>query len=288
MRRAVELAPELPLWSLNYATLLLNAGQRERARSLAGRLSSGGAQQRASAEAITAMIEASEARFRAASARASAALAELNTFGLIEMADGRLLGTTLTAARLLGSVSDVADAFAERFVLADPLAPRHGPLRAAVRGGCMRGSVSSDRPALLREAEGAGSRWMVSRGAHCYDGCALGRSRAIRSWRLRGCGCSVAHAGRRGNALPDYVSVGLEKAGEPELASENDKRLLAHRSAFNGATMAHVREAHRAAKRRDFDQARLLAKAVIGAWSVADAKVPAVDEMRKLLDLMPK
>ena len=40
MRRAVELAPELPLWSLNYATLLLNAGQRERARAPGRPLSS--------------------------------------------------------------------------------------------------------------------------------------------------------------------------------------------------------------------------------------------------------
>lgn len=52
--------------------------------------------------------------------------------------------------------------------------------------------------------------------------------------------------------------------------------------------MSHVREAHRAAAKKDFTRARELAQTVIDAWSVADAKVPYVDEMRVLIAALPK
>jgi len=49
-----------------------------------------------------------------------------------------------------------------------------------------------------------------------------------------------------------------------------------------------VREAKRALARKDYEKARLMATAVVNAWSTADAHVQSVDEMRALLAKLPK
>ena len=57
---------------------------------------------------------------------------------------------------------------------------------------------------------------------------------------------------------------------------------MARGGELNGATLAHARVARRAAGRGDRERARGLAKEVVEAWSVADAPVPVVEEMRRL------
>jgi hypothetical protein len=53
---------------------------------------------------------------------------------------------------------------------------------------------------------------------------------------------------------------------------------------LNGISLAWVRAARCAEARGDHAHARELAKRVVDAWSMADAPVPAVQEMRALLE----
>ncbi|MBL8742429.1 MAG: hypothetical protein JNK04_15075 [Myxococcales bacterium] len=74
----------------------------------------------------------------------------------------------------------------------------------------------------------------------------------------------------------DAIGAGIE-------ASAIDVELMKQTTSnYRGVTMAHVREARRAAKRGDKKRASELARAVVQAWGGADVPVPAVDEMRAL------
>jgi hypothetical protein len=84
-------------------------------------------------------------------------------------------------------------------------------------------------------------------------------------------------------ALRDVVATALDRAGEPDLAEKVDAPSLAGAGTFNGADLAFVRAAIRAEKSGDHARARALAQRVVDAWAVADAPVPSVVEMRKIL-----
>jgi eukaryotic-like serine/threonine-protein kinase len=87
--------------------------------------------------------------------------------------------------------------------------------------------------------------------------------------------------------MHDELAEAFERSGDSDNAARVDARYLAD-GRFNGAEMAHVREARRAEKRGDVAQARAMAKKVIDAWSVVDMDVPAVDEMRQLIARLDK
>ena len=168
----------------------------------------------------------------------------------LRSAERRLLERQLTGDHGLCGVGE--HHLAERFVLADPLqAYAHGHFALLFAADAC---AEASHPIALRCFEKlralARDGWFLEGRIATTDARLDGAERYARG-DFAGAAAAWRTLVGAGNALPDYVSVGLEKAGEPELASENDKRLLAHRSAFNGATMAHVREAHRAAKRRD-------------------------------------
>jgi hypothetical protein len=79
------------------------------------------------------------------------------------------------------------------------------------------------------------------------------------------------------------VATALDRAGLADLADKVDAPMLAHAGPLDGADLAYVRAARRAAKRGDKARAKELAQKVVDAWSVADVAVPAVDEMKRLL-----
>ncbi|HUS30826.1 MAG TPA: serine/threonine-protein kinase [Kofleriaceae bacterium] len=87
--------------------------------------------------------------------------------------------------------------------------------------------------------------------------------------------------------MHDTIADAFERGNDPENAARVDARYLRD-GRFNGAEMAHVREARRAEKRGDAAQARAMAKKVIDAWSVVDVDVPAVAEMRQLIARLDK
>ena len=287
-RRAVDLAPNLPLWSLNYTHQLVTSGQPARARSVAARLSAGGPEQRAASETILARIDCSNARFLAASTRTRKALNSLERFGSIERADAHLLPLALYASAILGHDHELADAFAERFVLPQPtrLAQGHFALMLAANACAV-----ASRPIALRCFDRLRSlvadNWFLEGQVSTTDDLVDAAERyakgdlpgAVAAWR------SLVAAGA---TLPDYASVALDEAGESELAAQNDAKKLEGAPNYHGATLAHVREAKRAAARRDVERARTMATTVVDAWGMADTKVAAVDEMRKLLSTLPQ
>lgn len=287
-RRAVELAPDLPLWSLNYTVQLLLAGQPSRARSLAARLSGGGPQQHVAAETILAWIDLSNARFSTAYTRMFGAMMQLESFGFIERAGVQLVPSLLVAGTLLGREQEAADAFAQRFVLANPnrLARGHFALRDAGNACALAsGPVAIRCFERLRSLEKSNYfvEGQVSTTQDLLDGAerfATGDLQgAVKAWR------SLISSG---SPIPGYASAALDEAGEHDLAANSDARRLRFARLYHGATLAHVREAHRAFDRKDYERAREMATAVVDAWSPADTKVAAVGEMRALLHKLPK
>ena len=101
---------------------------------------------------------------------------------------------------------------------------------------------------------------------------------AIDAWRPVVAGANETLA----TLLP---TAAFERAGEKDLAARIDVRKMLYRQ-IAGLSEATPREARRAFDRGDRARARELAKAVIKAWEVADAPVPAVAEMRALLAKM--
>ena len=88
--------------------------------------------------------------------------------------------------------------------------------------------------------------------------------------------------------IPDFLSVAFDRAGDYATASTLNAQIMARAAGAHGATFGHVRAAHYACRRKEWEACRKLAQTVIDAWSVADAKVPAVDEMRALIATIPK
>jgi hypothetical protein len=84
-------------------------------------------------------------------------------------------------------------------------------------------------------------------------------------------------------ALPPVASEAFDRAGDPETAEKLDEAARSLAAETNGASMAHVLSARRAMARGDKVKAKKLAQEVVDAWSVADAPVPAVGEMKALL-----
>jgi hypothetical protein len=85
-----------------------------------------------------------------------------------------------------------------------------------------------------------------------------------------------------GYAMLDLPVDALDHGGEPEAARRLDADILPL-TYYAGISLAHPREAERAAKAGDSGRARKLAQEVIDAWGVADVEVPAVTRMRALL-----
>jgi hypothetical protein len=83
-------------------------------------------------------------------------------------------------------------------------------------------------------------------------------------------------------ALRHPVATAFDAAALPDLGDIVDGPMLTHPGPYNGADLAYVRAARRAAKRGDGARARELAQKVVDAWSVADEPVPAVAEMKAL------
>jgi hypothetical protein len=84
------------------------------------------------------------------------------------------------------------------------------------------------------------------------------------------------------DTMRDPIAMAFDRAGEPDLGDLADAPMLGHLGPFNGADLAYVRAARRAAKRGDAARARELAQKVVDAWAVADTPVPVVEEMRAL------
>ena len=290
-RRAVALAPDYPLFAQNLAENLMLLGRDEEVRTLAARLATGGPKQRIGAEALLATVEANETKFAAGLARAQRALQTVPVISRLDWSDMSLVETALGLAMLLDRGPEVADELAQRFVLSEP--PRLYAYQdyTTYNAGlvCLHASKDVGLRCVRRVRQLMAQGYFKGGHTALIPSMLEGLERALEGDRL----ATV----RLWRQLPSVVRGAemrirlLDELGEHELAASLDRELVdkantdVHGAAFiNGVTFAHVREALRAEKRGDKITARQLAEKVVKAWGSGDADVPAVGEMRKLLD----
>ncbi|WP_437806399.1 protein kinase domain-containing protein [Sorangium sp. So ce1078] len=288
-RRAYVLSPLDTSVAGTVADKLLTSGAREEARGIAVALATGGYPvHRVGSDLLLVRIEASEARFGAALARARRAMVvSADDAGWLRVQRLEIAWRALQIALVLGRAQEIADLVVERFL--DPEPP---PLDGAYLDVPLR------LPAICAHASPAVSRRCFTRfrelrqrlsysalpdadafteGAERYAmGDLAGAARALRPL-LRTPGPFV-------EVLAEPMVETFERTGESELVARLEAAIADRSSELNGASLALVRAARRAARRGENDRARELAKQVLDAWSVADETVPAVAEMRRLVE----
>jgi serine/threonine protein kinase len=287
-RRAYVLTPLDAYVAGIFADRLLAAGAREEARGVAlSLLGAGLPVDRVEGDLLLVRVDASEARFRAALARAERAMdIGPGDVGWVRVQRLEIAWHAVELANVVGRAAEVADRAVERFLDPEP-PPLDGanitvPMR--IPAICARASLPVARRCFarfraLRERLSGGiipETGAFTDGAERY---VLGDFEgAARAWRplLRNPGMFAA-------LLPDLMEATFERTRETELVARLEAAAPENAGELNGATPAMARAARRAAARGDRARARALATRVIEAWSVADETVPAVEQMRRLL-----
>jgi len=190
-------------------------------------------------------------------------------------------------ALLLGREHAVADELAERFVLAEPTRLYAHDWYTSYQATliCLQASEPVAKRCVARLNELGASDYfrvgqiptvlkMIEGLTRYLDGDIDGM---VKAWR-------ALPAPLRGWEMRARL---LAKVGRDDLAAKIDREMPIGHGAFHGASLADPRRALRADRKGDHDMARKLANKVIKAWSDADADVPAVAEMRKLLERLP-
>ena len=277
VRRAVTLAPGDGGLAAALIIELLYQRQFAEARAVAAALAEGEPQLRELGEAMLVLVDAGQARFGAALTRARNLLTKLER---ITGANQETVGNAVTLSWLLGDPTALADELSARFVEPDPSLVDIGGVRPVVlicvwasvphRGPCFDAleRVVAHQPEALR---------LFVAGARAYAGGDF--AAATRSWRTL-VGQGFFH--------PLLLNDALQRAGELEAAAAADAQLVKLPGVFNGAAMAWVGAAQRAAERGDWAMARQVGQLVIDAWSAADVEVPAVAQLRTLLAKAPR
>ncbi|WP_437958538.1 serine/threonine-protein kinase [Sorangium sp. So ce119] len=286
-RRAYTLSPLDTYVASTLADALLAAGAREEVRSIALALAGGGYPvHRLRSELLLLRVEASEARFGAALARARQAMVvSADDAGWLRAERFEIAWHALQIALVLGRAREVADVIVERFLDPEPppLDVAHLDVPLRLPAVCAHASPAVSRRCFARfralrqplSYSALPDADAFTAGAERYAaGDLAGAARAFRPL-LRTPGPFV-------EVLAGPMAEAFERAGELELIDRLDAAVADRSAELNGASLALVRAARRAARRGDGDRARGLARQVLDAWSVADEPVPAVAEMRRL------
>ncbi|HTN88369.1 MAG TPA: hypothetical protein VL242_32030 [Sorangium sp.] len=287
-RRAHALSPLDTYVASALADALLASGAREEVRGIALALAGGGYPvHRLRSDLLLLRVEASEARFGAALARARQAMVvSADDAGWLRVERFEIAWHALQIALVLGRAREVADAIVERFLDPDPppldVVHLDVPLRLpavcahaspAVSRRCFSRFRALQQPLSYSALPDADA---FTAGAERYaTGDLAGAARAFRPL-LRTPGPFV-------EVLAGPMAEAFEHTGEIELVDRLEASVADRSAEQNGASLALVRAARRAARRGDGERARALAKQVLDAWSVADEPVPAVAEMRRLV-----
>jgi serine/threonine protein kinase len=288
-RRAYVITPFDTSAATALADLLLSAGEREGARGIALALLAGGHPvHRAASDLLLVRIEASEARFGAALARATRALeSSPEDGGYVRVQRLELAWRALEIAELLGRAREEADLLVARFVDPEP-PPLDGiyvsvPMRLVAMCALASPDVSRRCFTRFRALQGRGLFTSNVPGTETFVEGAERYARgdwpgAAKAWRPL-----LRSPGLLASVMPAAMAAVFEKSGDLELVERLDAGALAGGGEYNGANPAHVRAARRAARRGDKARAQALARQVVAAWSVADETAPALAEMRRLL-----
>ena len=280
--RAVALAPASRLFAANLASQYMATARVADARLLGARLLKT-AQTQVAGEVAMLYAECAEGRFRAALDRATRVLATVDRFGAITAGNEPLVRMGGEVSRILGEPDAFARLVYERFLKPDPPPLDPGPWGVtALAVTCAYASPEVAGPCgerIQKLLDGGYFKELAPSHQSLIAGALqFGRrdyARAVAELRKGAVGTHFA-----------VVADSFDRAGDSATASTIDAPLLLNRG-FNGATMAVVREARRAAARGDRDKAKELAQRVVEAWGKADAEVPLLAEMRALADGRP-
>ena len=286
-RRAYLLSPFDTYVADELGGRLLASGAREEARGIALALSSGSYPvHRLEADLLLVRIEASEARFGAALARAMRAMVvDPGDAGWVRVQRLEIAWRALQIALVLGRAPAIADLITGRFLDPEPppldgahldvllrltavcayaspeVAPRCFTRFRALRGQ-LSGGILPDTDAFTEGAE------RYARGDFAA---------AARAFRPL-----VRQPGPFVEVLAEAMIETFERTGERDLVARLEAAIADRTAELNGASLAVVRAARRAAVAGDHAKARELARRVVDAWSVADEPVPVLAEMRQL------
>jgi hypothetical protein len=287
-RRAHALSPFDTYVASVLADRLLSRGARDEVRGIALTLPAGGHPvHRVAGDLLLVRVDAGDARFGAALARARRAMQiDPGDSGWVRVQRLEIAWRALELAEILDRADEVADLIAARFLDPEPppLDGAHLDVPVRIPAICARASaeVASRCFARFRALRGRLSGGILPETDAFTDGAeryAQGDlAGAARAWRPL-----LREPGRFAAVLGDAMTATFERAGEAELVERLEAAVPDRDAELGGASLATVRAAIRAAKRRAPEEARALARRVIGAWSIADEPVPAVEEMRRLV-----
>jgi tRNA A-37 threonylcarbamoyl transferase component Bud32 len=194
----------------------------------------------------------------------------------------------LEMAVLAGKAPEVADDLIHQFLDPDPtpLDPKSPSVPEGVPAICVRASRASACLAHFRSLQAKLPGALTPENDALLTGAEHYVDRryadAAKAWRPLTEGTM-----KLALTLPEAMVAAFEAVGDDNLASRVDREVMQRAPDFHGATLGHVREAHRAQRRGDLKEARRLAQQVIDAWSVADEELPAVQDMQRLLRALP-
>ncbi len=258
---------------------LLIEGRVEEARTIASRYIDDRPPSRAANAYVLARVEIHTGQLGAGVARLERAIAELPRLGGHEyrLADWSLVHAALSYSEVIGEQRRIANMLLERFILPTPAKISSGaPLWPALAAAHASPEVAKKAIKRIRELVATGELWPLPQTEGYLTGLEAlhaGDARAaVEAWR------PFVGAEVLGSFI---LTQPFDEVGEIALASALDERVIEEAGHVLG--MAHVRQAKRAAARGDKATARKLAETIVAAWTVADVKVSAVDDMRKLL-----
>ncbi|WP_437656925.1 protein kinase domain-containing protein [Sorangium sp. So ce1182] len=286
-RRAHALSPLDAYVADVLASRLLAAGARSEARGIALALAAGGyPSQKVEGELLLVRVEASEARFSAALARARRAMVPAaEDAGWVRVQRLEIAWRALELGLILGRAGEVADLAVERLLDPEPppLAGAHHidvPLRVAAI--CARATPAASRRCFARLRALRPQLSGVLPGTDAFTDGAERHARADHAGAARAWRPLLRDPGPFAAVMADGMAAVFERTGEAELAERLEQAAAGGESHLGGASLATVRAARRAARRGAVDEARALARQVLDAWAIADEPVPVLDEMRRL------
>ncbi|KYF95441.1 hypothetical protein BE17_30825 [Sorangium cellulosum] len=287
-RRAYVLSPLDMNVTDTLVDRLLQDGARQEARGVALAVARGShAPHKVGSELLLVRVDASEARIGAALERARRAMViSPDDSGFVRVQRLQIAWRALELALVLGREREVADLIIARFLDAGspPLEGTHFSVPLHIAAVCARASREVSRGCFGRlrplrarfpEGELPNTEDFITGAERYARGDTMG---AALAWRPL-----LQEPGPFVEVLGDAMVATYERTGAPEEARLLEEAIPDDSQALNGASLKTVREAERAARRGDRERAVELAQRVIRAWSVADAPIPAVESMRRLV-----
>jgi eukaryotic-like serine/threonine-protein kinase len=287
-RRAVELDPDNLDTGLMVGKLLIRAGRNSEARAIASSYAGPSEDQREVRALLLSWIDFDEGRFGAALERLRASIMT-RTPGHFSAAANQSIFFAHQIAELVGGARELDDAWVERYVLPgqdDQLGLKES--LEVVVATCFNAS-----PRLARRCATTLAARFDRKQQRLYEWY-FGSDHlldALDAW-VAGDRPAVLRALRPllKETEPALMYVPLEALPSPEAADLVERRdaLRLERKAFAGLALGTPRAAEKAFAKGDLKTARELAQSVVDRWGKADVPVPAVAEMRALLDKISK